>query len=186
VGRWEPNAQERLQQAAFALFQERGYANVTIAEITDRAGLTKRSFFNHFADKREILFAGAQAFEADVVKHLAEADESLEPIDAAVAALTQVGLDLARFGEFALARRDIIASSLDLQERELTKMASLTVAIAEGLGGRGVLGGIATFAAKAAVAVFSAAYDDWADDPSADFADLMRRALGDLRHAIGC
>jgi AcrR family transcriptional regulator len=166
------------------LFQERGYADVTVAEIADRAGLTKRTFFNHFADKREILFAGAQAFEAATVQYLAEADDELEPIDAAVAALTRGGLDLAQYGGSAVARRDLIASSLDLQERNLIKMASLTAAIAEALVGRHVPHRTAAFAAQAAVAVFTAAYDDWAEDTTADFSALMQRELSDLRHAI--
>ena len=77
MARWEPDAQGRLQQAAVALFLERGYAEVTVAEIAARAGLTKRTFFNHFADKRDVLFVGAPALEASVVRHLGEADEDL-------------------------------------------------------------------------------------------------------------
>lgn len=125
---------------------------------------------------------------ADVAEaeHAGGAFVTLRRFDAAVAALTRVGADLAQFGEFALARRDLIASSLDLQERDLMKMTSLTAAIAEGLRGRAAPRSIAMFAAKAAVAVFTAAYDDWADDATADFSALMQRALGDLRHAIGC
>jgi hypothetical protein len=84
----------------------------------------------------------------------------------------------------ARARRELIASSPDLQERDLIKMASLAAAIARTLGGRRVPSGIATFAAQAAVAVFTAAYDDWADDTAADFAALMQRSLSDLRRAI--
>jgi AcrR family transcriptional regulator len=182
--RWEPDAQERLQQAAVALFAERGYADVTVAEIADRAGLTKRSFFNHFADKREVLFAGAQAFQAGVIAHLAEAGDDLSAIDAAVSALTRGGLDLAQLGDYALARRELIASSPDLQERNLIKMASLAAAIAEALRARHAPDRTATLAAQAAVAVFTAAYDDWAGDTTADFAALMQRSLSGLREAV--
>lgn len=167
------------------LFRERGYADVTIAEIAVRARLTKRTFFNHYADKREVLFAGAQAFEASVVRYLTEADD-LDPIDAAVAALGRGGRDLAHYGDSAHARRELIASSPDLQERELIKMTSLAAALAEALRRRHVPSRIATFAAQAAVAIFTAAYDDWADDTTADFSALMQRSLSDLRQAIGC
>ena len=184
MGRWQPNAMERLQQAAWALFLERGYVEVTVAEIAEKAGLTKRSFFNHFADKREVLFAQAPAFEAGVIQHLAEADKALDPIDAAVSALTLGGLDLASYGNSAQTRRELIASSLELQERNLIKTASLAAAIAVELHGRHVPGRIPTFAAEAAVAVFSAAYDQWADDTTADFPTLMQQSLSDLRHAI--
>lgn len=186
MGRWEPNAQERLQQAAFALFGERGYADVTVAEISDRAGLTKRTFFNHFTDKREVLFAGAPALEASIVQYLTEADDDLEPIDVAVAALTRGGLDLAHYGDSAHARRELIASSPDLQERDLIKKTSLAAAIAKALRTRRVPSRIATLSAQAAVAIFTAAYDDWADDTTADFSALMQRSLSDLRDAIGC
>jgi AcrR family transcriptional regulator len=184
MARWEPNAQERLQRAAMALFTERGYADVTVAEIADRAGLTKRSFFNHFADKREVLFADAQAFEAGIIAHLSEAGDDLSAIDAAIFALTRGGLDLAQYGDYAHARRELIASSPELQERNLIKMASLTAAIATALRARHVPASTASFAAQASVTVFTAAYDEWADDTTADFTALMQRSLSGLRNAI--
>jgi AcrR family transcriptional regulator len=184
VGRWEPDAQRRLQQAAMELFAERGYAEVTIAEIADRAGLTKRSFFNHFADKREVLFAGAKDFEESVLTHLAEAADDLEPMDAAVLALTSAGLELAGYAEYARARYELIASATELRERDLIKMASLAVAIAEALCRRGVLPRTATFTAQAAVAVFTAAYADWVTAGTEDLEILMQRSLADLRQAV--
>jgi AcrR family transcriptional regulator len=185
MGRWEPNAQQRLQQAAGELFAERGYTEVTVADIAERAGLTKRTFFNHFADKREVLFADAESFEAAVLDHLAASDPGLAPLDAAAAALARAGQsDLERYGEYAPARRALIASSTDLQERDLIKTASLTAAIAAGLRGRQVAARYAAFSAKAAVAVFVAAYDDWIDDPGAEFATLMASALTDLRQSV--
>jgi len=186
VGRWEPDAQRRLQQAAMELFAERGYAEVTIAEIADRAGLTKRSFFNHFADKREVLFAGAKDFEYSAIKHLAEAADDLAPIDAAVLALTRAGLELARYAEYARARYELIASATELQERDLIKMASLAAAIAQALSRRGVLPRTATFTAQAAIAVFTTAYADWIKGgETADLRALMQQSLDDLRQAVG-
>jgi AcrR family transcriptional regulator len=185
MGRWEPNAAGRLQQAAMELFLERGYAEVTVAEIADRAGLTKRSFFNHFADKREVFFAGARDLEVSVAGHLAEAAAELDPIEAAVAALTRSGLELAPYLPFAAARRALVASSLELRERDLAKLASLASVIAGALRRRQVPARTAALAAQAAVAVFTAAYDDWADDQAADFGALMQRALADLRQSVG-
>jgi AcrR family transcriptional regulator len=184
MARWEPDAAGRLQQAALALFRERGYAEVTVAEIADRAGLTKRTFFNHFTDKREVLFAGARDYQASVVRHLTEADADLAPIDAAVLALTLSGLELAAFAEYARAREEIIASSVELRERDLMKTAALVVAIAGVLGDRGAEPRAATFAAQAALAVSTVAYADWAHGEDPDLHVLMRRALADLRRAI--
>jgi AcrR family transcriptional regulator len=185
MGRWEPDAPGRLQQAAMALFRERGYAEVTVAEIADRAGLTKRTFFNHFADKREVVFAGAKDFEASVVKHLAEADDDLDPIDAAVAGLTRSGLELSQYRDFGRARQELIASSPELQERDLIKMTSLALAMAETLRQRQIPARTATLTAQAAVAVFTAAYGDWVEDSTTDLDTLMRRSLADLRQAVG-
>ncbi len=183
--RWEPNAQERLQHAAMTLFLERGYAAVTVAEIADRAGLTKRTFFNHFPDKREVLFAGAQDFDAGIVKHLTEAPEDLAPIDAAIAALTYSSLALARYSDYARVRRDLIASSPELRERDLIKMTSLAAAIADALRQRHVPPRIATLTAQAAVAIFTTAYADWVDHPAEDFGVLMQRSLAEFRQAVG-
>jgi AcrR family transcriptional regulator len=183
--RWEPNAPERLQQAAMTLFLERGYADVTVAEIADRAGLTKRTFFNHFRDKREVLFAGAKDFDAGIVKHLTEASDDLAPIDAAIAALTHSSLELARDRDCARIRRDLIASSPELRERDLIKMTSLASAIAEALRQRHVPPRAATLTAQAAVAVFTTAYADWVDNPAEDFNTLIQRSLAEFRQAVG-
>jgi AcrR family transcriptional regulator len=185
MSRWEPDPKGRLQRAAMELFLERGYAGVTVADITQRAGLTKRSFFNHFADKREVLFADSEAFQRTLTDALAAVDPAADPLEAATAALTQAGRSLAGYGQVAAPRRDLIASSTELQERELVKMASLCRALQDGLRARGAMPAAARFAAEAAITVFNAAYDDWIDHPDADFAALMMRALDQLRTAVG-
>ena len=181
MARWEPDAQGRLKVAAFTLFVERGYAEVTVAEIADRAGLTKRTFFNHFADKRDVLFAGADALEASIVQHLVDADEDLDPLDAVVLALTLASQEMAQYGDSARARRDLIASSVELQERERVKMASLAAAIGETLEKRGVATRAATLTAHVALTVFDTAFDEWVDDPTRDVDTLMQKALSDVR-----
>jgi AcrR family transcriptional regulator len=175
MSRWEPDPKGRLQRAAMELFLERGYAGVTVADITQRAGLTKRSFFNHFADKREVLFADSEAFQRTLTDALAAVDPAADPLEAATAALTQAGRSLAGYGQVAAPRRDLIASSTELQER----------ALQDGLRARGAMPAAARFAAEAAITVFNAAYDDWIDHPDADFAALMMRALDQLRTAVG-
>jgi AcrR family transcriptional regulator len=174
---------ERLQEAAITLFQERGYADVTIADIAERAGLTKRSFFNHFPDKREVLFAGAAELEAEVRRHLDEATDEDAPMDLAIAALTLAGADLSRYGEFTTIRRDIIASATELQERSLIKLSMLSSVVQSGLRARGVDPGTAAFVSDAAVTIFNVAYDSWGEHPSADFATLMQRYLTEFRAA---
>ena len=98
------------------------------AEIAARAGLTKRTFFRYFADKREVLFSGSATFQENVVAAVIGAPEGVAPIDAVVAALAAGGTALTDLGEGARQRQRLIDTSTDLQEREMIKMAGLTKA----------------------------------------------------------
>ena len=59
--------------AAIELFDEQGYEATTVAEIAERAGLTKRTFFRYFSDKREVLFSGSQELQRLWLEGLAAA-----------------------------------------------------------------------------------------------------------------
>jgi AcrR family transcriptional regulator len=185
VGRWGPDAGGRLQQSAMALYLARGYDDVTVAEIASAAGLTKRTFFRYFADKREVLFAGAEDFQARVVAAVQAVPARTAPVDAAVSALADASAQLVQYGHCARARRDLIASSTDLQERELIKMAALAAAVAGALRERGTQHALASMAAQAAVAAFTAAYDRWVDtEGTGDLTELLLQFLHDLRQAL--
>src|ERR1700678_875792 len=110
MGRWEPDARGRLMQAAMELYGERGFDNTTVAEIATRAGLTERTFFRHFADKREVLFAGAHLLEELLVDKVADAPDSVAPIDAVGTALEAAGALLQQRREYARQRQAIIAA----------------------------------------------------------------------------
>ncbi len=182
MGRWEPNARGRLMQAAFALYGERGFEETTVAEIAERAGLTERTFFRHFADKREVLFAGAQALQELLVSTVAEAPGSLAPIDAAAAGLKAAGAFIQEGGDLARQRQAIIASSAELQERELIKLASLAVALAEALRGRGVEQLTASLTAEAGIAVFKVAFERYVGETnSQDLPRLIGESFDDLK-----
>ncbi|MBV9684103.1 MAG: TetR family transcriptional regulator, partial [Solirubrobacterales bacterium] len=165
MGRWEPDAGGRLAQAALALYGENGFENTTVAEIAERAGLTERTFFRHFADKREVLFAGGSALQELIVSVVADAPDSQAPIDAAAAGLEAAGEQffVQERRDFSRQRQAVIASNPELQERELTKLASLSTAIAEALRRRGVDDPAATLAAEVAIAVFRTAFERWID-----------------------
>jgi AcrR family transcriptional regulator len=181
MGRWEPNARGRLLQAAFALYGERGFEQTTVAEIASRAGLTERTFFRHFADKREVLFAGADALKELLVRTVAEAPESLAPIDAAAKGLEAAGALIQEGGQLPQQRQAIIAASAELQERELIKLASLATALAEALRLRAVEEPAASLTAEAAIAVFKVAFERWIQETSQDFPHLIRESLDELR-----
>jgi AcrR family transcriptional regulator len=182
--RGKSDAPARLQEAAMALFAERGYDEVTVAEIAERAGMTKRSFFNHFADKPEVMFASADALQARVLAALTEADRDLGPLDTAVHAFARAAAPIEDYPKLARARRAIINSSSDLQERDLAKMAAMTTAVAGALADRGVPRRDAIFVAQAATTVFTTAAEEWASDPGRGLAASIQDALGRLRAAV--
>jgi len=164
------------------LYVERGYDETTVAEIAQRAGLTERTFFRHFADKREVLFGGAGALQDVLVNGVAEAPPGLAPIDAAAAGLQAAGALLQEGRPFARQRQRIIAANAELQERELTKLASLAAALADTLRARGVGDPAAALTAEVAIAVFKIAFERWVDETRGpDLAQRIREALDDLR-----
>jgi AcrR family transcriptional regulator len=182
MGRWEPNAQGRLAQAAWELFAERGFDQTTVAEISARAGLTERTFFRHFADKREVLFWGQHALLELLVSAVASAPESAAPIDAIAAALEAAAGLFQERHEGSRQRQAIIARHPDLQERELIKLASLASALAEALGRRGVPEPAASLAAEAGIAVFRIAFERWISQAGQpDFPKIMRESLDELK-----
>jgi AcrR family transcriptional regulator len=169
-------------QAAFALYGERGFEQTTVAEIAKRAGLTERTFFRHFADKREVLFAGADALRELLVSTVAEAPGSLAPIDAAAAGLEAAGALIQDGGELARERQAIIAASTELQERELIKLASLAAALAEALRRRGVEEPAASLTAEAGIAVFKVAFERYVEETNQrDLPQLIRESLDELK-----
>ncbi len=164
------------------LYGERGFEQTTVAEIAERAGLTERTFFRHFADKREVLFAGAGALEELLVSTVAEAPDGLAPLDAAAAGIEAAGAAIQEGGELPRLRQSIIAASPELQERELIKLASLASALAEALRQRGVAEPGASLAAEAAIAVFRIAFERWlGESAQQDLSGVIRESLEDLR-----
>jgi len=181
VTRWEPNAAGRLAKAAMDLYSERGFEQTTVAEIAARAGLTERTFFRHFADKREVLFAGADELQKIVVSAIASAPDSATPIDAAAAGIGAAGTWLQERREFARQRQTVIAANAELRERELIKLASLAAAIAEALRRRGVKEPAASLAAEASIAAFKVGFERWTSKASAPaLPKLIRDSLDEL------
>ena len=182
MGRWEPNARGRLEQAALELYVERGYEQTTVAEIAERAGLTERTFFRHFADKREVLFAGAGALQELLVTAVAGAPDAVAPLEAVAAALEAAGALLQERREYSRRRQSVIDANPALQERELIKLAALASALADALRRRGVTGPAASLTAEAGIAVFKIAFERWISGTGeADLPQLIRESLDELK-----
>jgi AcrR family transcriptional regulator len=182
VARWQPDARGRLEQAALTLYGERGFDATTVAEIAERAGLTKRTFFRYFADKREVLFWGSEALEELFVTEVGAAPESAAPLDAVAAALDAAAAMFEQRRELAARRQQIIAANPELQERELIKLASLAGAVAEALRRRGVDDPAAILTAEAGIAVFRVAFERWVDQANRQpLEQVTRESLHELR-----
>ncbi|MGV9679310.1 TetR family transcriptional regulator [Nocardia sp. NPDC003482] len=185
MSRWEPNSRGRLEQAALELYRERGFDRTTVSDIAVRAGLTERTFFRHFADKREVLFGGQENLREVLVGTIAEAAESATPLEIVAAAVVAVAEWMQEGRAHALRRREVIVANPSLQERELAKLLTLGSATADALRARGVGDLEAILAAEIGVAVFRVAFERWLDDPSArDFADHVREAFDHLRAVV--
>lgn len=181
VGRWEPDARGRLERAALELYLERGYDNTTVAEIAERAGLTERTFFRHFADKREVLFSGSALLHDLLIREVAAAPASSSPIDAVASAIEAAGVLLQERRDAARLRQAVIAANTELRERELIKLASLATALAGALRERGVKEPDATLAAEAGVTVFRVAFERWIGQAKGNMPRLIRESFAELK-----
>jgi AcrR family transcriptional regulator len=183
MGRWEPDSRRRLQEAALALYSERGFDQTTAAQIAARAGLTERTFFRHFADKREVLFAGSALLRDRIVAGVAGAPPGDGPLDAVSGGLDAAAAMLGEFRrDLSRQRQAVIAANPELRERELAKLADYASAVAEALRRRGVAEPQATLAGEVGMTVFGMAMRQWAggDDPR-DLATIMRHSVAELR-----
>jgi AcrR family transcriptional regulator len=151
----------RLQNTALELFRDHGYDQTTAAEIAARAGVTERTFFRYFADKREVLFAGAEKLRLALVEGIADAPDIKNPLQAVVEVLTSFDWESLETRDFQRQRYAVIASNPELLERELTKRRSMAIAFTDALQQRGVDANIAQLAAQVGTQIFSTVYEQW-------------------------
>jgi len=183
MGRWEPNALERLRQAAMELFLERGYDRTTVGDIAARAALTERTFFRYFTDKREVLFAGSEEFVTLILESIASAPKMKAPLEVVVTAIGATAPFFEARRAHARKRHALITAHAELQERELIKLAKLAFAIASSLRQRGLAETTADLVAGTGLTVFKSAFERWIEDTKKqrDVAHHVRAALAELR-----
>jgi len=161
------------------LFQHRGYTETTVEEIAARAGLTERTFFRYFADKREVLFSGSKDLEQVIVEHIESAPHEASPLDVVAGAMEAAARQLQerRDLDFVRARYTLVTKHAEIQERELIKLASLSLAVTNALHVRGVSEPSASLAAEAGIAIFKVGFERWVKDSQPhDFAAHIRLA----------
>ncbi|WP_460516420.1 TetR family transcriptional regulator [Humibacter antri] len=176
--RWEPDARGRLQRAALDLYAERGYEPTTVQEIAARAGVTERTFFRYFADKREVLFDGSDQLEAAVVDAV-KGSQASAPLAIVTEGFCASGDFFGDRKEWSSKRAKIIDANPSLQERELLKLARLNVAVREALVERGVDAAAAALAADLGIAVFHRAFQRWITGEADDYVAALHSTLAD-------
>ncbi|KAA9150833.1 TetR family transcriptional regulator [Amycolatopsis acidicola] len=182
MGRWKPGAGDRLREAALSLYLERGFEQTMVADIAGRAGVTARTFFRYFADKREVLFDDSAALEEKSLAALDELPATTPALDAVAAVLDTVARLVGDDRELARKRQLVIMANADLRERELIKLTSLSAALATRLRQRGIGDIEASLAAETSIAVFRVAFSRWVTGvEDQDLPDLIRETWERLR-----
>jgi len=186
MARWAPGAAGRLQEAALELYVAQGYEQTTVAEIAERAGVTARTYFRHYADKREVLFAGSERLTAEMVAAVVAAPATLAPLDVVGVALDVVAELVGDDHTHSSQRQQVLRDNPELMERELAKMARLATALAAALVDRGVPAAEAQLLAETGTTVFRVGFDRWASAPRrGSLAAELRDALAQLRGLVG-
>lgn len=170
------NVRRRMQEAALELFLEKGYDGTTAAEIAARAGVTERTFFRHFPDKREVLFDEAE-LHARLGDGIARAPAELGPLRVVLWAFEATVTLFEENRPLAGPGQTVIAQTPALQERQLAKSAAVTQTVADALRGRGVEAGLASLTAATGMAIASHALGTWFNDASVPLLEQFRRAF---------
>ncbi|MGX1516218.1 TetR/AcrR family transcriptional regulator [Streptomyces collinus] len=185
MARWDPGAEQRLKRAALELYLEHGYANVTITHIAERAGLTRRSYFRYFPDKREVLFGGSERLPPALAEAVLAADPDAAPLTAVLDAMSRVGAQLLEQVQDVAERRAVIDTSPELQERERTKAAAVTRALRDALIQRRVDADTAELVAQLAAVAFGHAFRQWTEaEGRTSFGSCLDAVTGRLRAAL--
>jgi AcrR family transcriptional regulator len=186
MSRWEPGARSRLAQAAIELYVERGFEQTTVAEIAARAGVTERTFFRHYADKRDVFFAGQEGFQALFVDAVRDAPADATPLQIVELALYGSADDFEPRRPWSMERNRVIHLNPGLMERELIKLATLKASIASTLRERGLEEPAASLTAETAVSVFHISFQTWIQaDNTRTFRQIVDESLAALRVVTG-
>lgn len=175
MSRWTSNSRGRLEQAAYDLFLDRGYEQTTVADIASRAGLTERTFFRHYADKREVLFGGSDTLKEEIVRVADGAAPGLSTIAIVRATVEAISSLMHGRRELSRERQRLVNAHSALQERELIKRATLTGVLSQALQRRGVSERAADLAADMGLGVFHVGFAHWlAEAGTRELIDVVR------------
>ncbi len=181
--RWQPGSADRLRAAALDLYRTHGFEQTTVADIAAAVGVSERTFFRHFADKREVLFQGQEDLKSMFVRGIHDAPADATPLQVTAFALARVATFFAQDRQpYSTLRREVIEANPSLVEREQFKAASLASGISAAFRERGMRDPAATLSAQAALAVFHVAFMMWTTPgEQRDYAQLVGVAIEELK-----
>jgi AcrR family transcriptional regulator len=184
--RWEPGTPERLAAAALELFATRGFEQTTATEIAQSVGLTERTFFRHFSDKREVLFYGQHQLVQAFLDGVDAAPPDASPMEIVADTLRSVASFFSdERRPHSRTRQSVIDKNPALQERERHKLARIAGTLADALRARGVDEPAATLAAESGTTVFGIAFTQWIrDGEERSLADIAADVFRELRTLI--
>lgn len=180
MGKHGKKMRQRLRQSALELYAGRGYDQTTTAQIATRAGVTERTFFRYFTDKREVLFE-EEALRDTLLDSMADAPTTLAPFGALIWAFSSTEALLEEHRASSELQLQIIAATPALQERHLAKLASLTANIASALQKRGIDDRESSFAAQVGMVAYGHAVVSWRENPSSTLGSHLLTAFDTLR-----
>ncbi len=179
--RWPPDARGRLVVAAVDLFTEQGYDATTVAQIAERAEVTKSTFFRHFSDKRELLVAGQETLSRLLADGIVEAPATASPLEAVAAGLERASSAMGPTNrELGPRLKAAVAASTELQERDALKNVGLAAAMTTALVTRGVPDPTAHLAGELGVLAFKRGFAHWSEGDRGDDTGLAAHALAAL------
>jgi AcrR family transcriptional regulator len=184
--RWEPGSPQRLQEAALELFATRGFEQTTATDIAQAVGLTERTFYRHFSDKREVLFYGQDVLLDAFLTGVETAPPEASPLDVVAAAVQSASAFFtADRRAYSRTRQSVIEAHPALQEREQHKLATIATRVADALRARGVTEPAATLAAQTGATVFGIAFVQWIrPDEQRNLGEIAAKVFGELRTLV--
>ena len=183
--RWEHGSEDRLKKAAIELFDEQGFENTSVIEISERARVTTRTFFRYFSDKREVLFAQSDELRAVLVEKILQTPDVREPLQVVTAVLSEFDWESLGSRNSQRLRQAVIAANPELLERDLIKNHSIAVGFMDALQQRGVDADIARLAAHVGIQLFITAYARWLEaGAKADLAMMSESVMSLLASIV--
>src|SRR4051794_36879468 len=118
----KPPARMRLADAAFALFDERGYEQTTVDDIAERAGVGRTTFFRHYRSKEAVIFPDHDRL-LDLIRERLATSSHRTALVAVSDAVRLVLLHYLEEGDLARRRYALTSKVSALRDREIASVA---------------------------------------------------------------